>query len=30
MEKFEERNEAARDCGESSVRPTDFEVTWSH
>lgn len=27
MEKFKERNEAIRECGESSVRSTDFEVT---
>lgn len=27
MEKFKERNEAARECGESSVRSTDFDVT---
>lgn len=26
-EKFKERNEAVRECGESSVRSTDFEVT---
>lgn len=27
MKKFKERNEAARECGESSVRSTDFDVT---
>lgn len=27
MEKFKERNEAARECGESSMRSTDFDVT---
>lgn len=27
MEKFKEGNEAVRECGESSVRSTDFEVT---
>lgn len=30
MEKFEERNEVVRDCGELSVRFIDFEVIWSY